>query len=181
PWKLTASNGYKAAIKGVNNVDPFEKVEVSNASGTYIIQVSHKGTLLKSRQDFSLIVTGIKGSDCVLKTPAELKTGSIQNEKVNLVWESVDDAIYEVAYRTQSNKKGSLQEWNTVLVTENSLELTSLQQNTVYQWKVRTLCSELAEFDFSILLNFSIKFVDTLAQSTPLALDFIVITFKSLF
>lgn len=180
PWKLTASNGYKAAIKGVNNVDPFEKVEVSNASGTYIIQVSHKGTLLKSRQDFSLIVTGIKDSDCVLKTPAELKTGSIQNEKVNLVWESVDDAIYEVAYRTQSNKKGSLQEWNTVLVTENSLELTSLQQNTVYQWKVRTLCSELAESDFSKVVNFRTKFVDTMAPTTPLGLDANEVTYESL-
>src|SRR5690606_33579145 len=152
-----------AAVRGVNNVDPFEKVEVLNASGTYLIQVSHKGTLLKEHQDFSLIVTGIKKSDCVLKTPADLKIGSIQEEKVNLVWESVDDAIYEVAYRTQSNKKGSLQEWNTVLVTENSLELTSLQQNTVYQWKVRTLCSELAESDFSKVVNFRTKFVDTMA------------------
>src|SRR5690606_9555469 len=99
PWKLTASNGYKAAVQGVNNVDPFEKVEVLNASGTYVIQVNHKGSLQTDHQDFSLIVTGIKASDCVLKTPAELKTGSIQDEKVKLVWESVDDAIYEVAYR----------------------------------------------------------------------------------
>src|SRR5690606_25170907 len=167
PWKLTASNGYKAAVQGINDVDPFEKVEIPNASGTYIIQVSHKGSLVTDHQNFSLIVTGIKGSDCVLKTPAELKTGSIQDEKVSLVWESVDDAIYEVAYRTQSNKKGALQPWNTVLVTENNLELTKLEQNTIYQWKVRTLCSEFAESDFSKVVSFRTKFVDTLVPNRP--------------
>lgn len=180
PWKLTASNGYQMAVQGINNVDPFEKVEVLNASGTYIIQVSHKGTLLKDHQDFSLIVTGVKGSDCVLKTPADLKIGSIEEEKVNLVWESVDDAIYEVAYRTQSNKKGSIQEWNTVLVTENNLELTKLQENTVYQWKVRTLCSELAESDFSKVVSFRTKFVDTQAPSIPLGLMATEVTTGSL-
>ena len=170
PWKLTATNGYSAAVQGVNDVDPFEKVEVLNASGTYIIQVSHKGSLLTAQQDFSLIVTGIKASDCVLRTPAELKTGSIADQKVNLVWESVEDAIYEVAYRTESNKKGNLQEWQTVLVTENNLELTQLEQNTVYQWKVRTLCSELAESDFSKVESFRTKFVDTAAPAIPSAL-----------
>lgn len=180
PWKLTATNGYSAAVQGVNNVDPFEKVEVLNAVGTYVIQVSHKGSLLTDHQDFSLIVTGIKASDCVLKTPAELKTGSIEDEKVSLVWESVEDAIYEVAYRTQSNKKGSLQEWQTVLVTENNLELTQLEENTVYQWKVRTLCSELAESDFSNVVSFRTKFVDTMAPGIPSGLVAHEISTKSL-
>lgn len=180
PWKLTASNGYKTAVQGINDVDPFEKVEIPNASGTYIIQVSHKGSLVTDHQNFSLIVTGIKGSDCVLKTPAELKTGSIQDEKVSLVWESVDDAIYEVAYRTQSNKKGTLQPWNTVLVTENNLELTKLEQNTIYQWKVRTLCSEFAESDFSKVVRFRTKFVDILAPNRPAGVEATEITTESL-
>src|SRR5699024_9082601 len=180
PWKLSASNGYKKAVQGVNDVDPFEKVEIPNAAGTYIIQVSHKGSLSTAHQDFSLIVTGIKASDCVLRTPAELQTGSVEGQKVNLVWELVEDAIYEVAYRTQSNKKGSLQQWNTVLVTDNNLELTKLEQNTIYQWKVRTLCSELTESAYSKVVSFRTKLVDTTAPQLPSGLVANEITSESL-
>lgn len=65
PWKLPASNT-AAALKGVNNVDNIEKVEVDNPSGTYTIKISHKGATLvnpadtsQPQQVYSLIVTGI--------------------------------------------------------------------------------------------------------------------------
>lgn len=56
PWKLT---GPTSNTKGDNNVDPFERVDVANASGTYTITVTHKGSLSGGSQDYSLIVTGI--------------------------------------------------------------------------------------------------------------------------
>ncbi len=58
PWKLQLSNVAGAAIKGDNTVDNVEKVEVDNASGVYTIQVTHKGTLTNSSQDYSLVVSG---------------------------------------------------------------------------------------------------------------------------
>lgn len=180
PWKLTASNGYQAAVRGVNSVDPFEKVEISNASGRYIIQISHKGRLLKDHQDFSLILTGIKGSDCVLKTPEDLSSDLVQDEKANLVWESVDDAIYEVAYRVQSKKKGVQKEWITSLVTQNEFELSKLTENTNYQWKVRTLCSEFAESEYSQVASFRTKFVDKIPPATPSDLKAIAIQAQSI-
>jgi len=61
PWKLT---GVTTNDKGVNNVDPFERVDISDASGTYTITITHKGTLTGGNQNFSLIVTGITTPAC---------------------------------------------------------------------------------------------------------------------
>ena len=60
PWKLDPENFSGGAINGDNLVDNIEKIEVIDASGEYIIQVSHKAAaLLNNVQAFSLIVTGI--------------------------------------------------------------------------------------------------------------------------
>jgi hypothetical protein len=67
PWKLDLANLTSPAIKGDNIVDNVEKVEVENASGTYTIQVTHKGTLVGGSQDYSLVVTGFDQQ--VLSTP----------------------------------------------------------------------------------------------------------------
>ena len=55
PYKLTSVN---SNALGDNTVDPFERIRVNAASGTYTITVNHKG-VLNSVQDFTLIVTGI--------------------------------------------------------------------------------------------------------------------------
>lgn len=61
PWKLT---GVTTNGKGDNNVDPFERVDIPGASGTYTITITHKGTLTGVSQNFSLIVTGITTAAC---------------------------------------------------------------------------------------------------------------------
>lgn len=48
---------------GDNIVDPFEKVIVSDASGTYTITVTHKGNLSSGSQAYSMIISGL--SDAV--------------------------------------------------------------------------------------------------------------------
>ena len=57
PWKLDPANPAASATMGINNVDPFEKVQINNATGTYSITISHKGTL-SGPQKFSLITSG---------------------------------------------------------------------------------------------------------------------------
>jgi hypothetical protein len=60
PWRLDLSNVAAPAVKGDNNVDNVEKVEVENPnSSVYTIEVTHKGSLSGGSQNFSLIVTGI--------------------------------------------------------------------------------------------------------------------------
>ena len=56
PWKLTSVT---ANAKGDNIVDPYERVDVSGATGTYTVTVSHKGTLAGGSQNYSLIITGL--------------------------------------------------------------------------------------------------------------------------
>ena len=56
PWKLTSLN---TNDKGDNTVDPFERVDIENASGDYTITVTHKGTLADGPVSFSLIITGM--------------------------------------------------------------------------------------------------------------------------
>ena len=56
PYELTGATS--SAAKD-NDVDPYERVDVNGASGTYTITVTHKGTLTGGSQNFSLIVTGL--------------------------------------------------------------------------------------------------------------------------
>ncbi len=58
PWKLNFPSFLMNSSKQDNNVDNVEKVEVDNASGTYTIQVSHKGTLSGGSQSYSLVISG---------------------------------------------------------------------------------------------------------------------------
>jgi hypothetical protein len=58
PWRLTSAS--TNSQDGDNNVDPFERVDIKNADGTYTITITHKGELETGSQSFSLIVTGIE-------------------------------------------------------------------------------------------------------------------------
>jgi len=44
---------------GDNDVDPFEKIVINNADGTYTITIDHEGDLTNDEQNYTLIVTGI--------------------------------------------------------------------------------------------------------------------------
>ncbi|MCK5788483.1 MAG: S8 family serine peptidase, partial [Chlamydiia bacterium] len=59
PYRLTSTTTNSNA--GDNTVDPYEKIIIPDASGTYTINVTHKGTLASS-QNYSLIVTGRVGT-----------------------------------------------------------------------------------------------------------------------
>jgi len=57
PWKLTESFTESMAIRGDNNVDNVERIDIPNpALGEYEVKVTHKGKLLNQVQDYALIV-----------------------------------------------------------------------------------------------------------------------------
>lgn len=58
PYLLDLENLFDGAIKADNNVDNIERVDVDEASGTYTLTISHKGTISGGTQDFSLIISG---------------------------------------------------------------------------------------------------------------------------
>lgn len=59
PWKLNKDWNDIYALKGNNDVDPVERVDIENPSGVYQVVVSHKGSLTGGNQNYSLIITGI--------------------------------------------------------------------------------------------------------------------------
>jgi len=63
PWKLNPLLPGNAATRGDNVVDNVEKIEIENPSGTYTIEVTHKGVLQDAEQDYTLIVSGIQESE----------------------------------------------------------------------------------------------------------------------
>lgn len=67
PWKLDNTNVTNPALKGVNNVDNIERVDIkSPEAGNYTISISNKNSLLEGFQYFSLIITG---ESITLKNP----------------------------------------------------------------------------------------------------------------
>lgn len=58
PWKLDPTNPAVGATKADNVLDNVEKLEFDNPEPrNYKLRVSHKGTLVNGKQDFSLIIT----------------------------------------------------------------------------------------------------------------------------
>jgi len=62
PWRLTSDPNSNAANDGDNKVDNIEKISIPTAAGAYTITVTHKGTLARGPQNFSLIVTGVNST-----------------------------------------------------------------------------------------------------------------------
>jgi hypothetical protein len=143
PWKLSAKNANQPATKGDNVVDPFEKIDIANASGEYTIRISHKGNLTHQKQHFSLIVSGIAVTDCTLETPTTLELLESTPEAIRLGWNPIKDAMVEVQYAAENS--GS---WVTTQTTESTLVLSGLQRGT-YKLRLRTSCTETKTSEYS--------------------------------
>ncbi|MBK0383294.1 S8 family serine peptidase [Pedobacter sp. SD-b] len=89
PWKLDPNNPSNAAVMADNIIDNVEQIAVSNAlpGQVYTIRVSHKGTLAKGPQAYSIIASGVGGN--VYCASAALST--------------VDSRIDKVVFNTISN------------------------------------------------------------------------------
>ncbi len=81
PWVLDPANPSAAATKGDNFRDNVERVEVDDVvpGETYTIQISHKASLQRGSQDFSLIITGIGGAAYCLSTATTIAGTRINN------------------------------------------------------------------------------------------------------
>ncbi|MEN9686869.1 MAG: hypothetical protein RLZZ28_2655, partial [Bacteroidota bacterium] len=64
PWTLDVNNPANPAVAGDNSTDNVEKIDVDSTlpGATYTITVSHKGTLARGSQAYSLLVSGVGGS-----------------------------------------------------------------------------------------------------------------------
>ncbi len=147
PYKLTSIT---TNTKADNNVDPYERVDVANASGTYTITVTHKGSLTGSSQNFSLIVTGIGAAvTCVATTPTGLNASSVTGNGAVINWTAVPGVTYDVRYRVVGSSS-----WTTTAVSTPTLSLNSLTAETNYEVQVRSKCTS-SNSAYTTAVNFT--------------------------
>ena len=146
PYKLTGVNSNTQAD---NNVDPYERIDVPNASGSYTITITHKGTLSGGSQNYSLIVTGLSSVPCVANVPTGLTASNIGSTNATLSWDVVPSASYDLRYRESGTST-----WTTVAASGNSSTITGLSVSTTYEAQVRSKCSS-SNSAYSASVNFS--------------------------
>lgn len=149
PWRLT---GVNTNGKGDNIKDPFERVDIENASGTYTITVTNKGALSGGSQNFTLIITGLSVSpvSCTATVPSGLTPSGVGSNSAILSWNTVDGATYDLRYRVVGTSP-----WTTVAVSGTSTTLSSLTPSTNYEAQVRSKCPDNTTSAYSSSTNFT--------------------------
>ncbi|WP_254661348.1 GEVED domain-containing protein [Aquimarina megaterium] len=149
PYKLTSITTNST---GDNNVDPFERVDIANASGTYTITVTHKGTLTGGSQNFSLIVTGLTGTTtpCTASVPTGVSSSAVGSDTATIGWTAVASATYDVRYRQTGTTN-----WTTSAENGTSKVISGLTPSTTYEVQVRSKCADGTTSNYSASVNFT--------------------------
>jgi len=149
PYRLTSitSNG-----TGDNSVDPYERVNVANASGSYTITISHKGSLSSGSQNYSLILTGIteEAVVCEATTPANVSVSGVGSTSAIVSYDAVTGATYELRYR-----ETGISSWTVQSASATSATLTGLTSETSYEVQVRSVCNDGSTSNYSSTETFT--------------------------
>lgn len=152
PYKLNPLQAEAPASNGDNGVDPFERVDIQNAAGEYTITISHKGQLKHGGQEFSLVVTGGQFNACRLEAPLELELLEATEEGCAFSWKNQADTLFEVQFRNKKNEH-----WSSDSILKNNYYLNDLVYDDTYEFKVRSICSESVESEFTKTYSFVFK------------------------
>ena len=149
PYELT---GALTSAQKDNNVDPYERVDVSGASGTYTITVTHKGSLTGGSQNFSLVVTGLSGTPvvCSATTPTGLTIDGFGSSTATVSWDAVAGTSYDVRHRQTGTSS-----WTTSAVSGTSTSLSGLTPETTYEVQVRSKCPDNSTSAYSSSATFT--------------------------
>ncbi len=149
PYKLTTPT---TSAQQDNNVDPYERVDVNGASGTYTITVTHKGSLTGGSQAFSLIVTGITGTPavCNASTPTGVSVSGVSIADATVNWTAVTGTTYDIRYRQAGTSS-----WSVIAESGTTVTLTGLSPSTQYEVQVRSKCSDGSNSSYSSSTTFT--------------------------
>jgi hypothetical protein len=153
PWVLDKYHPDQAAKTGDNHVDPFEHISVDTVdTGTYTLEIRHKGQLSGGAQKFSLIVSGIKASDCRLAVPSSLNV-TVVEEQLKIAWEDKGDAdAFELQFKAEGDS-----EWQSRSGEETWIEIDGLAPNIPYVFRVRAICGTSVTSDYSPEQSFELQ------------------------
>jgi trimeric autotransporter adhesin len=148
PWRLT---GVNTNGKGDNNRDPFERVDINGASGTYTITVTHKSSLSGNSQHYSLIVTGITSEPvtCQATVPSGLMVNGVEATTAMLGWNTVVAAQYDIRYRVTGTTT-----WTVQSAMGSSITLQGLTPLSSYEVQVRSKCANNTTSAYSSAVTF---------------------------
>ncbi|WP_299098055.1 immunoglobulin-like domain-containing protein [uncultured Winogradskyella sp.] len=149
PWRLT---GVSTNGQGDNIKDPYERVDVTNATGTYTITITHKGSLTGGSQNYSLIVTGLSGTPivCSATTPTGLSIDGFGSSTATVSWDAVPGASYDCRYRESGTSA-----WTTSSVSGTSTSLSGLTPETSYEVQVRSICADNSTSSYTSSASFT--------------------------
>ncbi|RNC92193.1 MAG: T9SS C-terminal target domain-containing protein [Allomuricauda sp.] len=148
PWRLNAAKANDAASRGDNRVDPFERIDIENATGEYTITISHKGALTNGLQNFSLIVSGVELTPCSITVPKNLDMVASSEEGTTFNWDFTEETLYEIQVKEDE------QPWVTTHSWTNELDLQDLKIGTRYQVRLRSVCTENMLSEYSEVFEF---------------------------
>ncbi|MEJ8757724.1 S8 family serine peptidase [Pontibacter sp. H259] len=85
PWTLTPETPANAATPGDNKLDNVEQVFIADAvpGETYTIQVTHKGSISRGPQAFSVVASGVGGAAYCASAPTSDQGAYIQSIAIN--------------------------------------------------------------------------------------------------
>ena len=149
PYELT---GATTNAKKDNDVDPYERVDVASASGTYTITITNKGSLTGGSQNYSLIVTGLTGVPfvCNATTPSNLIIDGFGSSNATASWDAVTGASYDLRYRQTGASN-----WITSAVAGTSTSLSGLSPQTSYEVQIRSKCPDNTASAYSASVSFT--------------------------
>ena len=150
PWRLSAANPKSPATLGDNHVDPFERIDIPNAKGTYTITVTHKGNLSHGKQDFTLLVSGASLTDCAMNAPDDMALAMATDNEIAVEWTPILDALYEVQFKKVTDEK-----WKTEYVSEPRMTLNAMEVGLEYITRIRTFCSQNIASEYSMEYTFT--------------------------
>lgn len=163
PWKMDAADANANAVKGDNLVDPYERIDILEAEGEYTITITHKGALANGIQNFSIIVTGITLTECVLVAPENLELDNASDDSTTWSWGAIEETLYEVQY-----KEASSTNWNTELTWDNTMKVSDMEQGKTYQVRLRSVCTANLSSEFSEIIEFVFEGSTTEIKEDPI-------------
>jgi hypothetical protein len=94
PWVLDKNNPASPPANGDNILDNVEQIYIENpVAGNYVVQVSHKGTLVNGSQLFSIVLSGIE-----MELPDQITLITPVNGSSNVIL----DPVFEWSHSTRS-------------------------------------------------------------------------------
>ncbi len=149
PWRLTSAVANSA--DGDNTKDPYERVDVVKASGTYTITISHKGTLVGGNQAFSLIVTGLQAECVNALVPQNIRSNGVTGTTAFVSCSIVPGVLYDLRYR----KIGASSWIDDGSIIGNNHTIKGLVPATNYEFQMRSKCTGGLTSPYSLAVGFS--------------------------